>query len=175
MIDLFDMFGFSSCRFQHQGSVVRIQTSANFCFSQLFYIELKRQEKRKERPGIVYFKKSKIPAAQSSFRSFTKDDIHAATSTTTPTKRTSKNVDTASVTSVTNVAGGNKRARTIFTAEQLERMEREFHKQQYVVGHERVYLADALNLTEAQVRRLLQKPFLVSVFVRFCLRFRVHS
>ena len=30
-------------------------------------------------------------------------------------------------------------------------MEREFHKQQYVVGHERLYLADALNLTEAQV------------------------
>ena len=46
---------------------------------------------------------------------------------------------------------GSKRARTIFTAEQLEQMEREFHKQQYVVGHERMYLANALNLTEAQV------------------------
>ena len=46
----------------------------------------------------------------------------------------------------------NKRARTIFTAEQLEQMEREFQKQQYVVGHERMYLANALNLTEAQVR-----------------------
>ena len=34
----------------------------------------------------------------------------------------------------------------------LERMEREFHKQQYVVGHERMYLANALNLTEAQVK-----------------------
>ena len=45
-----------------------------------------------------------------------------------------------------------KRARTIFTTEQLERMEREFHKQQYVVGHERMYLANALNLTEAQVK-----------------------
>ena len=31
-------------------------------------------------------------------------------------------------------------------------MEREFHKQQYVVGHERMYLANALNLTEAQVK-----------------------
>ena len=30
-------------------------------------------------------------------------------------------------------------------------MEREFQKQQYVVGHERMYLANALNLTEAQV------------------------
>ena len=44
-----------------------------------------------------------------------------------------------------------KRARTIFTADQLEKMEQEFHKQQYVVGHERMYLANALNLTEAQV------------------------
>ena len=49
------------------------------------------------------------------------------------------------------VGQGSKRARTIFTAEQLEQMEREFHKQQYVVGHERMYLANALNLTEAQV------------------------
>lgn len=49
-------------------------------------------------------------------------------------------------------AGGSKRARTIFTTDQLERMEREFHKQQYVVGHERMYLANALNLTEAQVK-----------------------
>jgi hypothetical protein len=47
---------------------------------------------------------------------------------------------------------GGKRARTIFTTEQLERMEREFHKQQYVVGHERMYLANTLNLTEAQVK-----------------------
>ena len=31
-------------------------------------------------------------------------------------------------------------------------MEREFHKQQYVVGHERMYLANTLNLTEAQVK-----------------------
>ena len=50
------------------------------------------------------------------------------------------------------MCGGNKRARTIFTAEQLDKMEQEFHKQQYVVGHERMYLANALNLTEAQVK-----------------------
>ena len=35
-------------------------------------------------------------------------------------------------------------------------MEREFQKQQYVVGHERMYLANALNLTEAQVRKSYQ-------------------
>ena len=51
----------------------------------------------------------------------------------------------------TDGSQNSKRARTIFTAEQLEQMEREFQKQQYVVGHERMYLANALNLTEAQV------------------------
>ena len=35
-------------------------------------------------------------------------------------------------------------------------MEREFQKQQYVVGHERMYLANALNLTEAQVIKATQ-------------------
>ena len=59
-----------------------------------------------------------------------------------------------------------KRVRTIFTPEQLERMEEEFHRcgrlvtarltvlcrTQYMVGPDRVYLASRLNLTEAQVR-----------------------
>ncbi|XP_070539587.1 homeobox protein EMX1-like isoform X2 [Ptychodera flava] len=45
-----------------------------------------------------------------------------------------------------------KRVRTIFTAEQLERLENEFAKQQYMVGNERYYLAAALNLTQAQVK-----------------------
>ncbi|WAR22479.1 NOT2-like protein [Mya arenaria] len=43
----------------------------------------------------------------------------------------------------TNTKG--KRVRTIFTPEQLERMEAEFERQQY-------YLASSLNLTEAQVK-----------------------
>ncbi len=34
-----------------------------------------------------------------------------------------------------------KRIRTIFTPEQLERLESEFDKQQYMVGNERFYLA----------------------------------
>lgn len=42
--------------------------------------------------------------------------------------------------------------RTIFTAEQLERLEGEFARQQYMVGPERLYLAHALRLTEAQVK-----------------------
>ncbi|KAH9362933.1 homeobox protein Hmx-like [Haemaphysalis longicornis] len=45
-----------------------------------------------------------------------------------------------------------KRVRTIFTADQLERLEAEFERQQYMVGPERLYLAAALRLTEAQVK-----------------------
>ncbi|XP_046562735.1 homeobox protein MOX-2-like [Haliotis rubra] len=49
-------------------------------------------------------------------------------------------------------SGKGKRVRTIFTPEQLERLEEEFERQQYMVGTERYYLAASLNLTEAQVK-----------------------
>ncbi|XP_050359744.1 homeobox protein GBX-1 [Nymphalis io] len=52
----------------------------------------------------------------------------------------------------TNNSGRSKRIRTIFTPEQLERLEAEFERQQYMVGPERLYLAHALQLTEAQVK-----------------------
>lgn len=45
-----------------------------------------------------------------------------------------------------------KRIRTIFTPEQLERLEKEFAEQQYLVGVERRYLASTLRLTETQVK-----------------------
>uniref|UniRef100_K7FAD0 Notochord homeobox n=1 Tax=Pelodiscus sinensis TaxID=13735 RepID=K7FAD0_PELSI len=45
-----------------------------------------------------------------------------------------------------------KRVRTVFKPEQLERLEQEFLKQQYMVGTERVDLATALRLTETQVK-----------------------
>ncbi|XP_013909037.1 PREDICTED: homeobox protein not2-like [Thamnophis sirtalis] len=45
-----------------------------------------------------------------------------------------------------------KRVRTVFTPEQLERLEEEFLKQQYLVGSERLDLAAALQLTETQVK-----------------------
>ncbi|XP_073442907.1 homeobox protein not2-like [Dendrobates tinctorius] len=45
-----------------------------------------------------------------------------------------------------------KRFRTIFSPEQLERLEKEFLKQQYMVGTERVDLAATLGLTETQVK-----------------------
>lgn len=48
--------------------------------------------------------------------------------------------------------GKSKRVRTIFTPEQLERLEAEFERQQYMVGPERLYLAHTLQLTEAQVK-----------------------
>jgi len=50
---------------------------------------------------------------------------------------------------------GNKRKRrkrTIFTCEQLSRLESEFADQQYMVGAERQQLAEALNLTETQIK-----------------------
>lgn len=46
----------------------------------------------------------------------------------------------------------SKRVRTIFTPDQLEKLETEFERQQYMVGPERLYLASALNLSEAQVK-----------------------
>ncbi|XP_039608751.1 homeobox protein notochord [Polypterus senegalus] len=49
-------------------------------------------------------------------------------------------------------AGKSKRVRTIFTNEQLTRLEKEFARQQYMVGSERFVLASALHLTEAQVK-----------------------
>uniref|UniRef100_A0A8C9F9I0 Homeobox domain-containing protein n=1 Tax=Pavo cristatus TaxID=9049 RepID=A0A8C9F9I0_PAVCR len=45
-----------------------------------------------------------------------------------------------------------KRVRTVFKPEQLERLEQEFLKQQYMVGTERVDLAATLRLTETQVK-----------------------
>ena len=45
-----------------------------------------------------------------------------------------------------------KRNRTIFTTDQLERLENEFDRQQYVVGTQRFYLAADLGLNETQVK-----------------------
>lgn len=52
--------------------------------------------------------------------------------------------------------GKSKRMRTSFTSEQLSRLEKEFARQQYMVGSERFLLASALQLTEAQVRKTLK-------------------
>lgn len=51
-----------------------------------------------------------------------------------------------------NELAANKRIRTIFTQEQLDQLEIEFNRQQYMVGSERSYLANKLNLSEAQVK-----------------------
>ncbi|NXG63968.1 NOT2 protein, partial [Hemiprocne comata] len=48
--------------------------------------------------------------------------------------------------------GKAKRVRTIFTSDQLARLEREFARQQYMVGTERCLLASSLHLTEEQVK-----------------------
>lgn len=54
--------------------------------------------------------------------------------------------------------GKSKRMRTSFTNEQLSRLEKEFARQQYMVGSERFLLASALQLTEAQVNSELKRP-----------------
>lgn len=46
----------------------------------------------------------------------------------------------------------NKRLRTIFTQEQLDRLEVEFAKTQYMVGSDRSQLAAEMNLSESQVK-----------------------
>ena len=51
-----------------------------------------------------------------------------------------------------NPTAKTKRIRTIFTQEQLETLEQEFERQQYMVGPERQDLAASLSLTEAQVK-----------------------
>ncbi|KAJ8336244.1 hypothetical protein SKAU_G00395870 [Synaphobranchus kaupii] len=58
----------------------------------------------------------------------------------------------ASVQSFKHKGGKSKRMRTSFTNEQLSRLEKEFARQQYMVGSERFVLASALHLTEAQVK-----------------------
>ncbi|XP_068730721.1 GS homeobox 1-like [Montipora capricornis] len=45
-----------------------------------------------------------------------------------------------------------RRKRTIFTSEQINRLESEFEEQQYLVGSERQQLAEALNLSETQIK-----------------------
>lgn len=45
-----------------------------------------------------------------------------------------------------------KRPRTMFTLYQLERMEGEFLRRQYITGNQRLQLASELQLSETQVR-----------------------
>lgn len=56
-------------------------------------------------------------------------------------------------------AGKSKRMRTSFTNEQLSRLEKEFARQQYMVGSERFLLATSLQLTEAQVSLSISYDF----------------
>jgi hypothetical protein len=42
----------------------------------------------------------------------------------------------------------------------LDRLEKEFEKQQYIVGNERLYLAKTLDLSEAQIKVKFNWKFL---------------
>lgn len=65
---------------------------------------------------------------------------------------TTANATTTITTQKTSKVGKIKRVRTIFTPEQLRRLEQEFASQMYLVGGDRGELAKSLNLTEAQVK-----------------------
>lgn len=66
--------------------------------------------------------------------------------------------------------GKSKRMRTSFTSEQLSRLEKEFARQQYMVGSERFLLASALQLTEAQVNRKLYTEYVNLRFLKCSLK-----
>ncbi|XP_063608669.1 ventral anterior homeobox 2a-like [Penaeus indicus] len=55
-------------------------------------------------------------------------------------------------TSPRDAPGKTKRHRTVFTDSQLQRLEEEFQRQQYLVGPERRYLASQLELSELQLK-----------------------
>lgn len=76
-------------------------------------------------------------------------------------KKSLKQISSSEINKIVDFGGTNKskRVRTIFTPEQLERLETEFEKQQYMVGIGRLYLASTLNLTEAQVKVWFQVSF----------------
>ncbi|ROT74748.1 putative homeobox even-skipped-like protein 2 [Penaeus vannamei] len=58
----------------------------------------------------------------------------------------------SSDTGLRDAPGKLKRHRTVFTDSQLQRLEEEFQRQQYLVGPERRYLARQLELSELQLK-----------------------
>jgi len=81
------------------------------------------------------------------FQSSTVDIAHAQRARTGREEINSNNVrDDSRQQRYTVVNKRKRRKRTIFTCEQLSRLESEFADQQYMVGAERQQLAEALNL-----------------------------
>jgi hypothetical protein len=78
----------------------------------------------------------------------TNADVVANTDVSKTKKRKSRSTNPKSNENESN----SKRIRTIFTQEQLDKLEIEFNRQQYMVGNERSYLANSLNLSESQVK-----------------------
>jgi hypothetical protein len=96
------------------------------------------------------------PEAQQIESVLPSEDIYSSSTEEVSTKKGRKrkspaNGEMANAKSLSSV-GDSKRMRTIFTQEQLDKLEVEFLRQQYMVGSERSYLANKLNLTEAQVK-----------------------
>jgi len=87
------------------------------------------------------------------FQSSTVDIAHAQRARTGREEINSNNVRDDSRQQRYSVVNKRKRRkRTIFTSEQLSRLESEFADQQYMVGAERQQLAEALNLSETQIK-----------------------
>lgn len=83
------------------------------------------------------------------------------------------NLDHFPIKNKSSMSMKNKRVRTIFTPEQLERLEAEFERQQYMVGPERLYLAHTLQLTEGKsVKNLSTRDEnLISFYLQHKLKF----
>lgn len=78
--------------------------------------------------------------------------IKAKSNTTSTVSNGPSSQSLKTITKRPSRAHKSKRVRTIFTPEQLKRLEQEFSNQMYLVGHDREYLAKSLNLTESQVK-----------------------
>ncbi|OTF69336.1 hypothetical protein BLA29_014568 [Euroglyphus maynei] len=90
---------------------------------------------------------------------------HGLANNNKKTAMKSKNLINGNTT--TTALNKSKRIRTIFTPEQLECLENEFEKQQYMVGTGRLYLASTLNLTEAQVKVWFQVSKLLKKLLNY--------
>ncbi|XP_027215017.2 ventral anterior homeobox 2a [Penaeus vannamei] len=75
-----------------------------------------------------------------------------ATTTSPPASPLSLLQRESSDTGLRDAPGKLKRHRTVFTDSQLQRLEEEFQRQQYLVGPERRYLAKQLELSELQLK-----------------------
>lgn len=154
-----------SCSSSFEDSNYYSRNSSNYDIS------LNESQQSKNTNSFVYnsLSTTKANAVKASCLKFSIDSILGTKSSSEPmhvhnendisneeatSKVVSKKRKSRSSNSKTNISTNetNKRIRTIFTQEQLDKLEIEFNRQQYMVGSERSYLANSLNLSESQVK-----------------------